>query len=164
MTSRRLSLLLYSNLYIYITLISMISKRGKSNTPTGIASHAHVLLARYTILHPGGGGTLKGSLCRGVPQKRCHKCRPFICSLHTLLKASGPKHTLFKTLNSKLYLCLSLKTLKTIPCSAAHTLVSLAGFFFLMSRNGTLRDIPKTAARETTHTRNRPNKERTIFF
>ena len=34
----------------------MISKRGKSNTPIGIASHAHVLLARYTILHPGGGG------------------------------------------------------------------------------------------------------------
>lgn len=30
----------------------MISKRGKSNTPTGMASHADVLLARYTILHP----------------------------------------------------------------------------------------------------------------
>ena len=30
----------------------MISKRGKSNTPTGIASHADVLFARYTILHP----------------------------------------------------------------------------------------------------------------
>ena len=30
----------------------MISKRGKNNTPTGIASHADVLFARYTILHP----------------------------------------------------------------------------------------------------------------
>ena len=30
----------------------MISKRGKNNTPTGIASQADVLLARYTILHP----------------------------------------------------------------------------------------------------------------
>lgn len=30
----------------------MISKRGKSNTPTGMASHADVLLAGYTILYP----------------------------------------------------------------------------------------------------------------
>ena len=30
----------------------MISKRGKSNTPTGIASQADVLLARCAILHP----------------------------------------------------------------------------------------------------------------
>ena len=30
----------------------MISKRGKNNTPTGMASHADVHFARYTILHP----------------------------------------------------------------------------------------------------------------
>ena len=87
----------------------MISKRGKSNTPTGMASHADVL-TQSSIPHErllkqwfsGGAGALKGSLGRGVLQKRCHKCRPFICSLHTLLKASAPEHTLFKTLNSKL--------------------------------------------------------------
>ena len=70
----------------------------------------------------GGAGALKGSLGRGVLQKRCHKCRPFICSLHTLLKASAPEHTLFKMLNSKIvYPVKKLSTLKTIPCSAAHT-------------------------------------------
>ena len=158
----------------------MISKRGKNNTPTGMAWHADVLFARY-ILHPlrtcaetvfkklhqsqtlehfqrrrsrgrntwrnvcvgvyhrcsiyisfrnfyrfpvrrsgsstkweialdvplrgegrGGGGAPNESLGRGVPQKRCHKCRLFICSLLTLLKASAPEHTLFKTLNSKI--------------------------------------------------------------
>ena len=60
----------------------MISKRGKKNTPTGIASHADVLFARYTILHPP----------RGLLKQRFKKTRPITDSRLPKKTFAGKEH------------------------------------------------------------------------